>query len=168
MMEMHKFDNKIRSALLLKANEIQSSEQSLEEEFTKIIAGLQKPQTCQRIKINSKHYIIVLICAMSLIFGTLFFLSANVRVSALETLNTAKNVLILDKDNNSVNTQESSVNLLSKMGVNPFLLQSLAGCFFINQMYDLELCFRYLVVRRSILGAYWDYNKQFYRQASAY
>ena len=169
-MEMHELDNRIKRALLCKTNEILPSE----ENFIQILAGLEKQQARRTLNISYKHYIIALICAVSVIFGTTLIVSVDARASAMEIISTVKSVFILDKSNKVVeinadevfmkhaisdNTQPGNADILKKMGVNALFLQTFAGCFLLNQVYDLGLCLRLLVIGRMTLGQTWYYNK---------
>jgi len=177
LMEMHELDNRIKRALLCKTNEILPSE----ENFIQILAGLEKQQARRTLNISYKHYIIALICAVTMIFGTTSMLSADAKSSAMEIINTVKSVFILDNNNKVVernleevkhaisdNTQPGNADILKEMGVDALFLQTFAGCFLLNQVYDLELCLRLLVIGRVTLGRTWYYHKFWHGQVPSY
>jgi len=178
-MEMHELDNRIKRAFLCKTNEILPSE----ETFIQILAGLEKSQARRTLNISYKQYIIALICVVSVIFGTTSMLSVDARASAMQIINTVKSVFILDNNNKVVeinadevfmkhaisdNTQPGNADILKKMGVNALFLQTFAGCFLLNQVYDLELCLRFLVIGRMTLGQTWYCNKFWHGQVPSY
>lgn len=166
-MEMHELDNRIKRALLCKTNEILPSE----ETFKQILAGLEKQKAHRTLNISYKHYIIALICVATMIFGATSMLSVDTKSSAMEIINIVKSVFI--SDNNKVfeknpdevkhatsdNTQPGNADIFKKMGVNALFIQTFAGCFLLNQVYDLELCLRFLLIGRMTLGQTWYYNK---------
>ncbi|MDO0824973.1 hypothetical protein [Desulfosporosinus nitroreducens] len=178
-MEMHELDNKIKRALFCKTNEIEPSE----ETFTLILAGLEKKQSRRTFKTSYKHYIIAFICALSVIFGTTLILSVDVKSSDMELINTVKTVIILDKSNKVIeknadevikhaaisdNTQIANADTSKTVGVSVFLLQTLAGCFLLNQVNDLELYLRLLIIGRMTLAQTWYDNKFWHRQVPSY
>jgi len=171
-MEMHELDKKITRALLYKSYEIQPSE----ETFTLILAGLEKKQAHRTFNTSSKHYIIALICALSVIFGTTLILSVEVKSSTIELINTVNTVIIWDKSNKVleknvdavINTQLANAATSRRVGVSIFLLQTLAGCFLLNQVNDLELYLRFMIIGRVTLVQAWYDNKFWHRYVPSY
>lgn len=178
-MGMYELDNKIKRALLCKTNEIEPSD----ETFTLILAGLEKKQARKTFKTSSKHYIIAFICALSVIFGTTLILSVDVKSPAMELINTAKTVIILDKSNKVIeknvdevikhaaisdNIQLANANTSKSAGVSVFLLQTFAGCFLFSQVNDLELYLRLLIIGKMTLAQTWYDNKFWHRQVPLY
>jgi hypothetical protein len=180
LMEMHELDERIKKALLSKANEIQASEQN----FLQILACLEKKQARRTFNISYKHYIIAFICAVSVIFGTTLIPSVDVKASAMEIINTVKAVIIMDKSNKAVeknaeevfkhaistNTQLSNADTSKRVrvGVSVFLLQTFASCFLFTQVNDLELYLRFLIIGRMTLAQTWYDNKFWHRQVLSY
>ena len=169
-MEMHELDNQIKRALLCKTNEIEPSE----EAFTLILAGLEKKQARRTFKTSYKHYIIALFCALSVIFGITLTRSVDVNSSGMELINSVKTAIILDKSKIVLgkNTDEvikqaaisdnirlATVDTSKNVGVSVFLLQTFAGCFLFNQVNDLELYLRFLIIGRMTLAQSWYNNK---------
>lgn len=169
-MEIHELDNTLKKALLSKANEIQPSDETL----IHILASLEKQPTRRTLNISYKHCVIALICAVSVLFGTILSVSADARASAIAMTNTVKSVFILDQSLNvagtntgkdlikytiSDNTQPVNADISKKMGVNTLFLQTFAGCFLLNQVYDLGLSLRLLLIGRMTLGQTWYYNR---------
>ena len=137
-MEMLELDNKIKKALLCKTNEIIPSE----ETFTLILAGLDKKQASRNnFDTSYKHYIIAFICAFSVMFGTTLILSVDVKSSAMELMSTVKTVITLDKSNKVIEN---------------------------NQVNDLELYLRLLIIGRMTLAQTWYDNKFWQRQVPLY
>jgi len=177
-MEMSEIDKKIKRALLCKTNEIIPSEDT----FTLILAGLEKEQASRTFNTNYKYYIIAFICAFSVIFGTTSILLVNVKSSSVGLINTVKTVIILDRGNKffekkadevlkqavSDNAQLTSADAFEKTGVSVFLLQTLAGCFLLNQVNDLEIYLRFLVIGRKNLVQPWYENKFWHRLVPLY
>ncbi len=171
-MEMYELDNRIKRALLCKTNEIHPSE----ETFIQILAGLEKKKAHRTLNISYKHYIIALICAVSVLFGTILIFSVDVKVSTIEIINTVKTVFILDKSNKVIekndeifnhatndNTQLGNADTLIRVGINVFLLQTL-----LKQVCDLQLYLRILITGRMTLRQTLYYNKFLYRKDLAY
>ena len=171
-MEIHELDNTIKKALLCKTNEILPSDETL----LNILAGIEKQQARGPLNMNIsyKHYIVALFCAVSIIFGTTLFISVEARTSTMELINTVKSVFILDKRNDvdeknddevlmkyaiSDNNQPVNADNLKKAGVNVLFLQAFSECFLLNQVYDLGLCLRLLIIGRITLGQTWYYSK---------
>jgi len=177
-MEMHELDNKIKRALFCKTNEIEPSE----ETFTLILAGLEKKQARRIFKTSYKHYFVAFICALSVIFGTTLIQSVNVKSSTIASINTIKTGIILDKSNKDLeknadevikdaaisdNTRIAKADTSKTVGVNVFL-QTFAGCFLFNQVNDLELYLRLLIIGRMTLVQTWYDNKFWHRQVPSY
>jgi len=178
-MEMSELENKIKRALLSKTNEIEPSE----ETFTLILAGLEKKQGHRTFKTSYKHYMIVFLCALSVIFGTTLTLSVDVKSSTLELINSVKTVTIMDKSNKvseknadeaikhtafSDNIQVANANTSKNEAVSVFFLQTFAGCFLFNQVNDLGLYLRFLIIGRMTLAQSWYNNKFRHGQVPAY
>ena len=178
-MEIHEFDNKIKRALLCKVDEIRPSEETL----IQILAGLEKQQASSTLAIRYKHYMIALICAVSIIFGTTLIVSVGARASAMVITNTVKSVFILDNNNKvaeriadkvlmkhafSDNTQPGNVDIVNSMGVGALFLQTFAGCFLLSQVYDLKLCLKLLAIGRMTLTQTWYLNKLRHEQVLLY
>jgi len=158
LMEIHELDHTIKRALLYKTNEIQPSD----ETFIQILAGLEKQHAHRALIISYKHYLIALICAVSVILGTTLVVSIDARASAIEITNTVQSVLILDKSNKVV---EGADKVFVKHAL---LLQTFAGCFLLNQVIDLKLCLRFLIIGRMTLGQAWYYNKSPHERVPLY
>jgi|GEM_PF-1810863 len=177
-MEMSEIDKRIKRALLCKTNEIIPSEDT----FTLILAGLEKEQASRTFNTNYKYYIIAFICAFSVIFGTTLILSVKVKSSPVGLINAVKTVIILDRGNKfseknadevlkqvvSDNAQLTSADTFKKAGVSVFLLQTLAGCILLNQVNDLEIYLRFLVMGRMNLVHTWSENKFWHRLVPLY
>lgn len=176
-MEIHELDNTIKRALLCKVDEIRPSEETL----IQILEGLEKQQASSTLAIRYKHYMIALICAVSIIFGTTLIVSVGARASAIVITNTVKSVLIMDNNNKvdiadevlmkhtfSDNTQPGNVDIINNMGVGALFLQTFAGCFLLNQVYDLKLCLRLLAIGRMTVREAWSSNKFRYEQGLLY
>ena len=171
-MEMHELDERIKRALFSKTNEILPSE----ETFTLILSGLEKKQARRTFNIRYKHYIIAFICALSVIFGTTLIQLVDVKSSAIELINTAKTVIILDKSNKVIekiavevfDTQLANADTSRRVGVSDFLLQTLAGCFLLNQVNNLKFYLRFLIIGRMTLVQTWYDNKFWHRQVPSY
>jgi len=178
-MEIHELDNTIKRALLCKVDEIRPSEETL----IQILEGLEKQQASSALAIRYKHYMIALICAVSIIFGTTLIVSVGARASAMVITNTVKSVFILDNNNKvseriadevlmkhaiSDNTQPGNVDIINNMGVGALFLHTFAGCFLLNQVYDLKLCLRLLAIGRMTVRQAWYSNKFRYEQVLLY
>ena len=178
-MEMYELDNKIKRALFCKTNEIEPSE----ETFTLILAGLEKKQASRIFKASYKHYFIAFICALSVIIGTTLIQSVNVKSSTIALINTIKTGIILDKSNKGLeknaeevikdaaisdNTRIAKPDTSKTADVNVFLLQTFAGGFLLNQVNDLELYLRLLIIGRMTLVQTWYDNKFWHRQVPSY
>lgn len=177
-MEMPELDNKIKRALLGKANEIEPSE----EAFALILAGLEKKQARGTFKRSYKHYIMALICALSVLVGITFSLLADAKVSARELINTAKTVTSLDEGNNvlaknadgvindaavSDNSPLANWDTAKTAGISVMLLQTFAGCFLLNQV-NVEFYLRLLIIEKMLLAQTWYDNKFWHRQVPLY
>lgn len=178
-MEIHELDNTIKRALLCKADEIRPSEETL----IQILAGLEKQQASSTLAIRYKHYMIALICAVSIIFGTTLIVSVDARASAMVITNAVKSVFILDNNNKvteriadevimkyaiSGNTQSGNADIINSMGVGALFLQTFAGCFLLNQVYNLKLCLRLMAIGRMTVRQVWYSNKFRYEQVLLY
>lgn len=170
-MEMPELDNKIKRALLGKANEIEPSE----EAFALILAGLEKKQARRTFKTSCKHYIIAFICMLSVLVGITFILLADVKVSAMELIHTTKTVITLDESNKvlaknadgvtnhaavSDNSRLADSDTSKTAGMSVMLLQTFAGCFLFNQI-NLEFYLRLLIIEKMTLAQTW-YNNKFW------
>lgn len=154
-MEMPEFDNRIKRALLGKANEIQPSD----EAFAKILAGLEKKKGHCFAEINWKYCLIALICAVSLLAGSLFIIPFDLRTTARELINSAKTVFTMVQNGqvsgnkgegviyhpSRVNNRFGNDGTSQKASFNVFLLQTV-----MNQVPDLELYLRLLLIRKLI------------------
>lgn len=178
-MEIHELDNTIKRALLCKVDEIQPSEES----FIQILAGLEKQQASSTLAIRYKRYMIAVICAVSILFGTTLIVSVDARDAAMVITNTVKSVFILDNNKQvaeriadevfmnyaiSDNTQPSNADIINNMGVGALFLQTFAACFLLNQVYDLTLCLRLLEIGRTTVRQVWYSNKFRYEQVLIY
>lgn len=171
-MEMPQLDKKIKRALLCKTDEILPSEDA----FSQILAGLEKNQVRGAFYKSYKHYIIAFICALSVLLGTTFVLSVNVKSSVLELISTVKTVITLDKGNIVIEKDEDEVLKhapisnhiqLEKAGVNVLFVQTLAGCFLLNQLNDWELYLKLLILGRTTLAQPWYDHKFWHGQVPA-
>jgi len=135
-MEMPELDKKIKRAILCKANEIIPSEDT----FTLILAGLEKKQATRTFNTSYKHYIIALICAISVIVGATLALSVDVNSSAIQLISTVKTVSTMDSSNQVI---ERNAGVVSKQTVN-----------------DLELYLKLLIIGRMTLAQTW-YDSRF-------
>lgn len=156
-MAMPEFDNRIKRALVCKANEIQPSD----EIFSKILAGLEKKQAHCPLTKSSKYGLIALICAVSLLAGSLLIIPLDLKTSALELINGAKTVFTFDQNSQVTekkgdgafnhptkdNTRFGNDGSSRKVCLNAFLLQTL-----MNQVPDLELYLRLLLIGKLISG----------------
>lgn len=178
-MEIHELDNTIKRALLCKVDEIQPSEES----FKQILAGLEKQQASSTLAIRYRRYMIAVICAVSIIFGTTLIVSVEARDAAMVITSTVKSAFILDNDKKvaeriadevlmndaiSDNTQLGNADIINNMGVGALFLQTFAGCFLLNQVYDLKLCLRLLEFGRMTARQVWYSNKFRYEQVLLY
>lgn len=164
-MEMHELDKRIKRALLSKTNEILPSEES----FTQILASLEKKKARRTFNISYKHYILTLICAVSLIFGTTLIPSVDVKNSAMEIINTITTVSILDKSNKVIeknanelfkhidNTQLANADTSKRVGVSLLFLRTFTSYFLLNKVNNLELYLRLLIIgRMTIIQTWYD------------
>lgn len=177
-MEMPELDNKIKRALLSKAQEIEPSE----EAFALILAGLEKKQARGTFKTNCKHCVIALICMLSVLAGIIFILLADVKASALEFVNTAKTAIVLTETNQVLAKNADGVlnhtavsddirltnwDTSKTAGISVMLLQTFAGCFLFNQV-NLEFYLRLLIIEKMTLAQTWYNNKFWHRQVPLY
>jgi hypothetical protein len=178
LMEMPELDKKIKRALLCKANEIIPSDDT----FTLILAGLEKKQATRTFNTSYKHYIIAFICAISVIVGATLALSVDVNSSAIQLISTVKTVSTMDNSNQviersagvvskqtvSENPQLANTDTSKRVGVSVFLIQTLAGCILLNQVNDLELYLKLLIIGRMTLAQTWYDSKFWHRQVPIY
>lgn len=174
-METHEFDNKIKRALCSKADEMLPSEDT----FTQILAGLNKKQVRKTFKASVNQYFIVLICAVSVILGTLLIQPGAVKDSAVTLINSVKTMLILDKSEKVLDkdadgkfnpfkaNNQSGMDNSKRESEGVSYLQSLAG-FSLQQGNELELFFRLLIISRMTYVQTWYDNKFWRRQVLAY
>jgi len=176
-MEMPELDKEIKRALLCKANEIIPSEDT----FTLILAGLEKKQASRTINTSYKHYILAFICAISVIVGATLALTVDVnsldaQLSTVKTVSTMdysnhvieRNVGVVSKQTASDNPQLANPDNSKRVGVSVFLIQTLAGCILLNQVNDLELYLKLLIIGRMILAQTWYESKFWHRQVPIY
>ena len=140
MEKIYEIDGRIKMALLCRSNEILPSE----ETFTKILAGLEKPQTRRTFEMSHKRYIIAFMFGIFMVVGSSLMVSVDARASAMEIVNTVRSVFILDNNNKvieipaneafikpavSLTTKLSDAELSEKMGVKVSLPTTLNGEF---------------------------------------
>ena len=177
-MEMPELDKKIKKALLSKANEIIPAEDT----FTLILASLEKKQVTKTFNTSYKHYIIAFICAISLIVGATLALSVDVSSSAIELISTVKTVITMDNSNQVIernagvvskqtvsdNPQLANTDTSKGVGISVFFIQTFAGCILLNQVNDLELYLKLLIIGRMTLAQTWYDRKFWHRQVLIY
>lgn len=153
-MEMPEFEQRIKRALLFKANEIQPAD----ETFGKILAGLEKKKHSS-FTLSCKYCLIALICAVSLLAGTILLIPLELKSSAQESIDSAKTVFTLEysqaseKMGNEVlnhsakDTKPGNAGTARKPGLNVLFLPTI-----MNQVPDLELYLRLLLIGKLTFG----------------